>query len=224
MTTSTRKVGRPHDPELGERRREKILAAAGPLFAEKGYSATDVDAVAKQTAVAKGTIYRYFHGKDRLFFATVDRGMRLLRDQVERGSSGVDDPLDRINLAIRSYLSYFDANPWLVELVIQERACFKNRKKPTYFEHRDTSVGPWRKLFRALIREGRIRDIPVNRITDAISDLLYGTIFTNHFSGRRKSFNAQARDVLDVLFHGILPEKERPIRFEPGRKVKGRTS
>ncbi len=207
MPASARKLGRPRDPDLPERRSEGILAAAGPLFAKQGYAATDVGAVADRLGIAKGTIYRYFPSKERLFLAAVDRGMRGLRDQVDRDTAPAKDPLDRIARAVRTYLSYFDANPWLVELVVQERAHFRDRKKPTYFEHRDANAGPWRALFRGLIREGRVRDVPVDRITDVISDLLYGTIFTNYFSGRRKSFETQADDVLDVLFEGILTPK-----------------
>jgi hypothetical protein len=63
-------------------------------------------------------------------------------------------------------------------------------------------------VFRSLIREGRVRAIPVGRITDVISDLLYGTIFTNHFARRSKSFEAQACDIVDVFFHGILRRPE----------------
>jgi hypothetical protein len=46
----------------------------------------------------------------------------------------------------------------------------------------------------------------VERIIDVLGDTLYGAMFTNHFAGRGKSFEAQAEDVLDVVFHGIVPE------------------
>ena len=44
---------------------------------------------------------------------------------------------------------------------------------------------------------------------DVVSDLLYGVIFTNLFSGRDKSFEEQAKDITDVVFRGILNEEER---------------
>ena len=118
--------------------------------------------------------------------------------------------LARINVCV--YLEFFDANPGFVELLIQERAEFKDREKPTYFEHRDANLGPWQNLFRGLVSEGRVRDIPVQRITDVIGDLLYGTMFTNHFAGRRRSFQEQATDILDVVFYGILSNRESSTR------------
>ncbi len=198
------KPGRPRDPTLPARRREEILEAAQRVFADRGFHKTDVGEIAVDLGLGKGTLYRYFPSKEALFLGAVDRGMRLLREAVERAEEGATDPLQRVSRAARAYLAYFDRNPALVELLLQERSHFKARKKPTYFAHRDANLGPWRKTFRNLIREGRVRDVPVDRITDVISDLLYGTIFTNYFAGRRKSFEAQAQDVLDVLFHGIL--------------------
>ena len=59
------------------------------------------------------------------------------------------------------------------------------------------------------IGEGRIRDMPVERITDVMTQLLYGTIFINYFTGQHKSPNAQAEDIVDIVFHGILSDKER---------------
>ena len=51
--------------------------------------------------------------------------------------------------------------------------------------------------------------MPVERITDVMSDLLYGTMFTNFLTDRKKPFREQAQDILDVAFHGILSDSER---------------
>jgi len=137
---------------------------------------------------------------------------------VDAAIEGVGDPLERIARAIRAYLAFYDGHPELVELLIQERAEFRDRKKPTYFEHCDASVGPWRDLLRALIAEGRVRKMPVERITDVASDLLYGTMFTNFFAGRRKTYEAQAQDMLDIVLNGILSDRERARRAASGKK------
>jgi hypothetical protein len=60
-----------------------------------------------------------------------------------------------------------------------------------------------------MIAEGTIREVPVERITDVVSDLLYGTIFTNHFAARQKSLTSQCEDVIDILFRGLLADKKR---------------
>ena len=189
---------------LPARRREQILVAATRVFADRGYPGTDVEVIARRLGIGKGTVYRYFPTKAGLFLAAADRGMRLLSERVRTDCSNKPDPLERIATATRSYLSFFDEHPEIVELIIQERAEFRDRKLPTYFQHRDANIGPWRALFQDLIAQRRLRSLPVGRVTDVLSDMLYGTIFTNYFSGRRKSVQSQAEDVIDVFFLGIL--------------------
>jgi AcrR family transcriptional regulator len=217
MTTlSKRPPGRPKDEALQSRRQEEILAAATQVFAEHGYPGTDVQVIADRLGVGKGTVYRYFPSKSALFLAAVDRGVRRLHERVEADTAGLADPIDRIAQAIHSYLAFFAENRELVELFIQERAEFKDRKQPAYFEQRDASCGPWDDLVRRLIAEGRLRDLPLNELRDVTSDLLYGTIFANHFARRDTPHGAQAEQIIDLVFHGILTDRERKRRGPKG--------
>jgi AcrR family transcriptional regulator len=204
--------GRPKDESLAERRRGQILDAATAVFARDGYPNTDVQVIADLLGLSKGTVYRYFPSKQELFFAAVDRGLRRLHESVTAAGEDVADPLDRLAVAVRTYLAFFKAHSELVELLIQERAEFRDREKSVYFEHRDARVGPWRGQLQSLIAAGRLRDVPVERIVDVVGDLLYGAMFTNHFAGRHKPHEAQAEDILDVVFHGILGDSERRRR------------
>jgi AcrR family transcriptional regulator len=213
-STAAKKLQRPAHDVLCAQRREQILEIAAKLFAEHGYANADTQLLAEKLGVGKGTIYRYFPSKEEVFFAAADRAMRLLHERVDTSVRGIEDPLDRIATAIHAYLAFFADHPEFVELLMQERAQFKDRSKPTYFQHREARVHHWRELYRTLIAEGRVRDMPVERITDVMSDLVYGTMFTNYFTGQRKPFDAQARDILDVVFHGILSDAERQKRTD----------
>lgn len=217
---AVRRRGRPPVEGLTERRREEILAAATGIFAGKGYPGTDLQAVADRLGIGKGTVYRYFPSKEELFLAAADRGMRLLRDCTNAEAARASDPLEMIVRATHEYLRFFDRHPEIVELLIQERAEFRDRKRHTYFAHRDVNIRPWRKLLRGLIASGRIRRMPVDRITDVFNAALYGAIFTNYFEGRRRPPDRQAREILDVVFRGILAqhfsEKARPDRALEG--------
>jgi AcrR family transcriptional regulator len=213
--------GRPKDKALTARRREEILDVATRIFAQRGYPNTDVQLVADELKVGKGTIYRYFPTKRDLFLAAVDRGMRRLEAQVDAKVEEAKDPLELMSQAVRTYLAFFDSNPEVVELLIQERAEFKDRKKPTYFEHREATVGDWQEFLRGLVAQGRVRDVPLRRITEVAGDLLYGTVFANYFASRRASLETQAEDILDIVFHGILTEDERVRAREVARPRRG---
>jgi AcrR family transcriptional regulator len=199
-----RRRGRPKIEGLAERRREEILAEATAIFARLGYPGTDLQIVADRLGVGKGTVYRYFPSKEALFLAAADRGMTLLNRRIDAEAACAKAPLDKIVRATHEYLRFFDQHPEIVELFVQERAEFRDRKRPTYFAHQDVNIGPWRSLLRALMAAGEIRRMPIGRITDVFSAALYGAIFTNYFEGRRRAPDRQAREILDVIFQGIL--------------------
>jgi AcrR family transcriptional regulator len=207
-----KKVRRVADEALWNSRREQILDAAVELFAQHGYAGTDTQLLVEKLGVGKGTLYRYFPSKRDLFLAAADRVMRRLRECIDAAIQDVADPLDRVAEAIRAYLAFFAQHPDYVELLMQERAQFKDRKEPTYFQHRAANVERWRDLYRGLIAAGRVREMPAERITDVLGALVYGTMFINYFIGHRKTVEAQAEEILDVVFDGILTDGERRKR------------
>ena len=207
-----RQPGRPKDEVLQGRRREEILEQAARAFAEHGYPGTDVQWIADAIGVSKGTIYRYFASKEKLFLSAVGRGVSQLYDHVAASRVGIEDTLELIRVSVISYLEFFKKNPQLVELFIQERAEFKGKRRPIYFEHKDARRAPWRELIGELIERGKVRQMPVDRLLDVLGDLMYGTMFTNHFAGRDKPFEAQAENILDIFFMGILSDQERKSR------------
>jgi AcrR family transcriptional regulator len=209
MASSAKTKGkRCTDDQQWAARQEDILIQAAHLFAQRGYDNTDTTLLAETVGVGKGTVYRYFPSKRQLFLAAADRVMRMLREQVESRIEPIEDPLDRVIAAIRAFLDFFAARPEFVELLMQERALFRDRTRPTFIEHRNLNIERWQGVYRDLIAQGRVRDIPVDRITDSVGHLLYGTIFMNHFSGSTKSADTQADDIIDVVFTGILTPEE----------------
>jgi len=207
-TLNKRGPGRPRNLELTSQRQEEILATATEVFADRGYASTDVQEIADRLGIAKGTVYHYFPSKEQLFLASVDRGMAGLSRAINEGFDPKTDPIKQIAQAIRAFLQYFDTNVDVIELIVQERAEFRDRKKPTYLEHRERNVRPWNELFEALSRSGRFKPINPEQVTQTISNLLYGTIFTTYFARHGQSFESLSNQVLKLVFAGILSESE----------------
>jgi AcrR family transcriptional regulator len=218
LSPSSRRPPAPAVPERPRRGRppapidDRLLDTAAEIFAHRGYRQTDVQEVADALGVGKASLYRRFPSKRALFLAATDKGLRRMHEEVLAAAARHEDPLRQVAAAIRAYLEYFDRNPQHVELLIQERAEFKDRETPTYFAHRRSNAAHWRKLYAGLMSAGRLRRMPVDRLMEVISHLVYGTMFTNFFVGRTRTPARQAADILDVVFHGILEE---------GRAVQG---
>jgi TetR/AcrR family transcriptional regulator, mexJK operon transcriptional repressor len=96
MTTHAqvkRAVAAPRSVSIGDSGNVKfrqILAAARKVFMEEGYGAASMDAIARQAAVSKATLYAHFDGKDALFAALIVSECRHLSDQI--GRRALDEP------------------------------------------------------------------------------------------------------------------------------------
>jgi AcrR family transcriptional regulator len=68
-----------------------ILRAAAQVFAERGYQAATVDAIAEYAGIAKGTVYLYFRSKQELFLRVCDDYIaaieRIGKQAIERSST-----------------------------------------------------------------------------------------------------------------------------------------
>lgn len=218
MSSSARKPGRPKDPDLESRRRAEILDAAEKAFAGTGFADTDVQVIADQLGLGKGTVYRYFPTKKELFLAAVDRGLADLTTAMEAVvTDAAIDPVAMIRRAFRAYLRFFAARPELTELFFQERVAFQGRETPRYFASMSTHQCRDEELVTHLIAAGRLRPVAVEHLLTVLGDLLFGTVLSNHLSGRTADPVAQADAIVDVLFHGILTDRERKAQHRSAR-------
>lgn len=186
-------------------RRRSILRTAASLFGEHGFTDCDMECVSTALKIAKGTLYLYFPAKQDLFLACVDWGMSEMQRVVSEAAERETEPFQKIASAIRAYLAFFDQNPHLVELLIQERAMFRHRKRGAYFEHREELRDIFRVLYADLVKRGTFRsDLPVERLLDSVGALLYGTMLSTNSVGRTISLNEQFLAVMQTAFGGLL--------------------
>ena len=80
---------RARSQEAKQVRRDAILDAARRLFEEKSYEGLTVDAVAKTSRIAKGTVYLYFGTKEAIF-------LELLLGEVESWFAALAEPLEAV--------------------------------------------------------------------------------------------------------------------------------
>jgi AcrR family transcriptional regulator len=67
------------------RNRQRILDAAGRLFARDGVSCTSMDAIALEAGVGKGTLFRRFGDRPSLAHALLDSSEREFQERLIRG-------------------------------------------------------------------------------------------------------------------------------------------
>lgn len=79
----------------GRRTRDRLLDAAIQVFAEQGYEATTITAVAARSGLTPPAVYRYFGDKDELYRAALDAADAAFQDDVASRIEGVPFPFLR---------------------------------------------------------------------------------------------------------------------------------
>jgi AcrR family transcriptional regulator len=187
----------------------RILQAASRLFAQRGFVKCDVQEIADELAIGKGTIYRAFGTKEELFFATVDYGMRELSKRLSIKSADKCNKRQALEAWLITFFQFFAEHAELVELLMQERSEFRDRQSHSYVRHWLSNVPSWKAHIEEGMAMGRIRPMDADKLIDTLSAMCYGTIFISFFSNKKINSEETAKFLSDVLHLGVFTEKER---------------
>lgn len=101
-----------HQPEEMQAAREKILAAAARLFAERGYESTSLAEVARAAKVSKALIFWHFDNKQQLYLSALRKNLEPYH--IDRQELvGLDEP-HQIARLIDSFYQFVNDNVYSV--------------------------------------------------------------------------------------------------------------
>ena len=92
----------------GERTRERIVAAAAPLFNQRGYTASTMSELMAATGLEKGGIYRHFESKDELALAAFDYTLSAQAQRIRRLVDAEHGVINRLTALARGVAGAID--------------------------------------------------------------------------------------------------------------------
>ncbi|HEY7053258.1 MAG TPA: TetR/AcrR family transcriptional regulator [Mycobacterium sp.] len=97
-------------------REQQMLDAAVQVFSRNGYHESSMDAIAAEAEISKPMLYLYYGSKEELFGACLSRELSRFIEAVRADIDLKQSPKDLLRNAVRSFLSYIDANraSWIV--------------------------------------------------------------------------------------------------------------
>ncbi len=104
--------------------KNRILLAAGPIFAEKGFEATTVREICEQASVNVASVNYYFGDKNLLYLETVKEARRRRAEQfpfeLDDNFDAPEHQLRRFVWTILNRLVAMQTAPWEVQLLMRE--------------------------------------------------------------------------------------------------------
>jgi TetR/AcrR family fatty acid metabolism transcriptional regulator len=92
-------------------KRERIIAAAGRFFGEKGYHNTTTAEIADAAGVAAGTIYIYFKSKEELLVAVFEEFLGVHMERLREGVARQPSPEAKVRTLLSLGLELMEENP-----------------------------------------------------------------------------------------------------------------
>lgn len=154
------------DHPIADPARDRILAAAVDLFAERSFDGATTRAIAERAGVTQPLLNYHFSSKDELWRAAVDSVFaELTTTQTGRleGLRGVDD-VTVARLMIREFIWFSARNPQLHRLITQECKADGPRMEYLVEQHVRPMYERTVALLRQLVDRGAIRDLPVEHL------------------------------------------------------------
>jgi len=162
---------------LSEWRHQEVIEAACRIFARLGYAATNVEDIAKEAGMAKGTIYLYFKSKEEVFAAVLARDLEVLTNKTIEGMSTKTTFADQLKVYLELRLAYIEHNQDFLKVYFSEFGRCGSRP-PLITELMDKlfwrSFEFMRQCLEQAIARKEIRPVPVESTAFAIFDLSRG--------------------------------------------------
>ncbi len=115
-------VGKEQIPKqvLEQHQRDRVLAAAVEVFAERGFQATTVEDLVGAARIGVGTFYALFAGKEDCFLRLYDTIVEGAREEIAVSVAAAASPAERISTGLRALLELVSADPNRARIVVVE--------------------------------------------------------------------------------------------------------
>jgi len=200
-------MGPPRYQRRKEDRPQEITAAAFAAFAEKGFTATKVEEVARRAGVSKGLLYLYFKTKEELFKAVirsvvaprVDELTRTLDNSDLGAEAFIRGPLlafmqrlpgSRASIVIRLMISEAPKHPDLVEYY-WDKVASRGLAALRQLLERGVASGEF--------RESAVTELPQLFVAPVMMSIVWGTVFAERSLDTDKLIETQVDMILSYI-------------------------
>jgi len=103
----------------GERTRQRLIDAAGVVFARQGFIDTKITDITAEAGSANGSFYTYFDSKEEIFGEVISRVNDQMRETLDHRLGPDASPRERIEHATRQYVDAYKSQAMMVALLEQ---------------------------------------------------------------------------------------------------------
>ena len=200
-------------PDEIETWKARLCETAMQMFADEGYEAVTLRALAEKLGCSHALPYRYFADKKEIFAAVCGLGFERFAQALDRAAAGVEDPEERLRVLARAYFRFALREPHAYRIMFELRESV-GAAPPQY---RVKEIRSWQVLLESVelaVQAGVLAGDP-ETVAHVFWAGLHGLVSLHLAS--KLALGRAARDLLEPLMDALLegtrkPEKPRRRR------------
>ena len=200
-------MGQPRYQRRKEDRPQEITAAAFAAFAEKGFTATKVEDVARRAGVSKGLLYLYFRTKEELFKAVIRSVVTPRVDELTR-------TLDKSELGAEAFIrgplvAFLQRLPGSPASVVIRLMISEAPKHPDLVEYywdnvASRGLAALKRLLDRGVAHGEFRESAVNELPQlflapVMTSIVWGIVFSDRSLDTDKLISTQVDMIVTYI-------------------------
>lgn len=187
-------------------KQERILLAAAKVISKKGYHNTQMDDIAAEAGVAKGTLYLYFESKQDLFAKFIDNIFLQTFVSLQHINSIHTNSIEKIRMYIKSQLEFFSKQMQFFKIIIKEIHAidegFDQRYKQKIHARYHKTVDILAKIIKGGIKERLIKPVDSELAAFILTNIIKSVIFQNIRRKNKMSISRQTLFIMDIFLRG----------------------
>ena len=178
-----------------------LVAAARPLFAERGYAGVGAEEIVQAAGVTRGALYHHFGGKPGLLEAVYRQIEKELTDEIVEGALRGSDPLEAMRIAIGVAMDA-SIEPDVQRIVLLDAPAVLGWERWREIAA-DYGLGLIESSLQAAIDAGQIAEQPVKPLAHLLMGALDEAAMLVARAEDPKAAKAEVTATLDLLLDGL---------------------
>jgi AcrR family transcriptional regulator len=133
-----------------DRVRKKIIDTASTLYVKKGFTATSIEEISETAGVSLPVTYHYVKKKSEIMKLIMEDALYTFQDNLTKEIEGIDEPEEKLAIAIILYFRVMDGQGEKVLLMYQKSSSLEKASKSRVMQL-EVQVS---EIFSGIIEEG----------------------------------------------------------------------
>lgn len=191
-----------------EPRWDRVLVSAARLFAEDGFAATSVRAVAERARLTKAGLYYHIKEKEDLLFRICEHSIQEILDGARAALKRADDPAAQLAALIRNHCEFFFRHPHNLTVLNRDMGALTGAQREAIRTLEMEYLELIREVFRGGQRRGGFKKLDPTVAAFSLLGVL-NTLDRWYDAAGRVPPAALVEQIETILMRGFLEERRK---------------